>query len=170
MTAFIDIDSPIGPLRLVAEEGALTQLRLRPGPRGAALARGWVEDAAAPPLPAAAAQLREYFAGTRHAFDLPLRLSGSQFQQQVWAALQAIPFGATRGYGEIATLIGNTGSSRAVGLANNQNPIPIIVPCHRVINADGSLGGFGGGVDRKQWLLRHEGAAAAAQRSLLFEG
>jgi methylated-DNA-[protein]-cysteine S-methyltransferase len=166
MPCFVDVDSPIGPLRLVAEDGALIQLRLQPGPRSAALARGWREDGSAAPLSPVAAQLREYFAGIRREFDVPLRLAGSDFQQQVWAALRAIPYGATRGYGEIAVLVGNPGGSRAVGLANNQNPIPIIVPCHRVINADGSLGGFGGGVGRKQWLLQHEGAPAGAQQSL----
>lgn len=166
MPCFTDIDSPIGLLRLVAEDGALIQLRLQPAPRSAALSQGWCEEAAVAPLPQVAAQLGEYFAGKRREFDVPLQLAGSDFQQQVWAALCAIPYGETRGYSQIATLIGSPGGSRAVGLANHQNPIPIIVPCHRVINADGSLGGFGGGVRRKQWLLQHEGAPAGAQQSL----
>ena len=100
------------------------------------------------------------------AFDVPLDLRGTAFQRQVWQALCEIPHGETRSYGEIAARIGSEGGSRAVGLANHENPVPLIVPCHRVINADGTLGGFGGGVELKRWLLRHEGAEAAAQSAL----
>jgi methylated-DNA-[protein]-cysteine S-methyltransferase len=169
MRHFAELDSPIGPLRLISESGLLTQLQLRPESRSALLDAGWREDARVEPLAVAAIQLREYFDGRRRVFDLPLRLSGSAFQSRVWRALQQIPFGITASYGDIATCIGSAGSSRAVGLANNRNPIAIIVPCHRVINADGSLGGFGGGVPMKDWLLRHEGAAVGAQQSLPWE-
>lgn len=141
----------------------MLELHLRAEPRLAALQRGWRESAISPPLVLAAAQLREYFAGQRREFELPLSLIGTTFQRQVWNALLAIPFGVTCSYGDIARRIDVPGSARAVGLANNRNPIPIIVPCHRVINADGSLGGFGGGVGMKQWLLQHEGAPASAQ-------
>lgn len=107
-------------------------------------------------LRAACEQLTDYFAGRRQVFDLPLKPLGSEFQVRVWAELSRIPFGETMSYGELATRLGDKGASRAVGLANNRNPIPIIIPCHRVIGADGSMVGFGGGLERKQWLLRHE--------------
>lgn len=106
-------------------------------------------------------QLDEYFAGTREQFDLPLRPRGTDFQQRVWTGLLQIPFGATSTYGGLAARLGDRQASRAVGLANGKNPISIIVPCHRVIGADGSLTGYGGGLDRKLWLLRHEGALLA---------
>ena len=101
-------------------------------------------------------QLREYLAGTRTRFDLALAPSGTPFQQRVWRGLTDIPYGAVCGYGDLARSIGNPGAARAVGQANGANPIPIIIPCHRVIHADGSISGYGGGVDRKKWLLRHE--------------
>jgi O-6-methylguanine DNA methyltransferase len=101
-------------------------------------------------------QLDEYFTGRRYAFDLPLDQRGSEFQLQVWSALQAIPFGETRTYGQIAKMVGQPKAARAVGLANNQNPLPIVVPCHRVIGANGKLTGYGGGIPRKKWLLQHE--------------
>jgi methylated-DNA-[protein]-cysteine S-methyltransferase len=102
-------------------------------------------------------QLLAYFAGERRAFDLPLLPSGTPFQQQVWNALREIPFGATRSYRDIALRIGNPNGVRAVGAANGRNPLPIIVPCHRVIGSDGSMTGFGGGLPVKQFLLVHEG-------------
>ena len=107
-------------------------------------------------LRAACEQLNQYFAGRRQVFELPLAAQGSDFQLRVWGELSLIPFGETLSYGEIALRLGDRGASRAVGLANNRNPIPIIIPCHRVIGADGSMVGFGGGIERKQWLLRHE--------------
>ncbi|HVL01658.1 MAG TPA: methylated-DNA--[protein]-cysteine S-methyltransferase [Dongiaceae bacterium] len=103
-------------------------------------------------------QLLEYFAGQRRDFDLPLAARGTSFQHSVWQALVRIPFGTTCCYQDIADVIGNRKAVRAVGAANGSNPIPIIVPCHRVIGRDGSLIGFGGGLPRKEWLLRHEGA------------
>jgi len=99
------------------------------------------------------AQLDEYFAGTRTGFEVPMLLEGTEFQQAVWAQLCAIPYGSTISYGELARRVGNPKASRAVGLANGRNPIAVIVPCHRVIAGDGSLGGYGGGLDRKTALL-----------------
>lgn len=101
-------------------------------------------------------QLTEYFAGERKRFDLPVHLEGTKFQQKVWEALKTIPYGETRTYGEIARQIGNAKASRAVGGANHNNPVMIVVPCHRVIGADGSLVGFGGGLDMKEYLLELE--------------
>jgi methylated-DNA-[protein]-cysteine S-methyltransferase len=105
-------------------------------------------------------QLAQYFSGKRREFDLPLHASGSPFQQRVWAALREIPYGETWSYGHTAEAIGAPTASRAVGLANGQNPISIVVPCHRVIGANGSLTGYGGGIEAKRWLLSHEAAHA----------
>lgn len=102
-------------------------------------------------------QLDAYFAGHLHRFDLPLEPTGTQFQRQVWAALQEIPYGETRSYGDLAREVGRAGGARAVGQANRNNPIGVIVPCHRVVAADGSLGGYAGGLDRKRRLLALEG-------------
>ena len=101
-------------------------------------------------------QLTEYFSGSRKTFDLPLNLGGTEFQAKVWQALQTIPAGETRSYKDIAVMIGKPGASRAVGMANNRNPVSIIVPCHRVIGQDGSLVGYAGGLAIKQYLLEHE--------------
>jgi methylated-DNA-[protein]-cysteine S-methyltransferase len=105
----------------------------------------------------AVTQISEYFAGTRQEFDLPIALEGTEFQQQVWQELQNIPFGQTVSYGDLARSIGKPSAVRAVGAANGDNPVSIIVPCHRVIGSDGGLTGYGGGLERKQWLLKHEG-------------
>ncbi|MGI8753188.1 MAG: methylated-DNA--[protein]-cysteine S-methyltransferase [Acidimicrobiales bacterium] len=146
-----EIDSPVGPLTLVATGGVLSGLFMidqhhRP-PSGA----NGPEDAS--PFPDIVEQLREYFAGERTDFDLPLAAPGTPFQHRVWAALRRIPYGQTTSYGQIATGIGRPGAARAVGLANGANPIGIVVPCHRVVGADGSLTGYGGGLERKQFLL-----------------
>ncbi len=105
----------------------------------------------------AVAQISEYFAGSRQEFDLPITLEGTEFQQQVWQELRSIPFGQTVSYGDLARSIGKPSAVRAVGAANGDNPVSIIVPCHRVIGSDGGLTGYGGGLPRKQWLLKHEG-------------
>lgn len=123
---------------------------------------------AAPPLPEVRRQLEEYLAGRRHEFDLPLAPRGTAFERRVWEALLAIPYGETRSYAEIARAIGHPDACRAVGRANGRNPIPIVIPCHRVIGSDGSLTGYGGGLDLKRLLLGLEGAAwagAAADRA-----
>jgi methylated-DNA-[protein]-cysteine S-methyltransferase len=158
------VDSPVGRIALTGDERALSGLYLLDaGDRSASVRPGWTRRADA--FPAVAAQLAEYFAGTRREFDLPLAPHGSSFQLAVWAELAQIPYGVTASYGEIAAALGKSPvASRAVGLANGRNPISVIVPCHRVIGADGSLTGYGWGVERKEWLLRHEGAAAVTAR------
>ncbi|WP_340374821.1 methylated-DNA--[protein]-cysteine S-methyltransferase [Streptomyces sp. SS7] len=152
------VDSPYGPLTLVADDGVLcglymTEQRHRPpqenfGPRDDTL------------FGAAEEQLEAYFDGGLQEFTLPLRMSGTPFQREVWDQLRAIPYGETRSYGELAAFLGNPGASRAVGLANGKNPIGIIVPCHRVVGAGGGLTGYGGGLDRKQRLLDFESGTA----------
>lgn len=156
-----DFASPIGPLRLTSDGRALTGLHM--------MSRA--EDSAPPPGVAwrrddrvfarVCDQLEAYFAGQSAGFDLALDLRGTPFQQRVWRELQAIPFGTAISYAELARRIGQPGASRAVGSANGRNPIAIVVPCHRVIAADGGLGGYGGGLDRKRWLLEHEAEALA---------
>ena len=149
------IESPIGPLRLVAQEDALTAIEFSPFRDGV---RPLGEEAAdAPVLVAAATQLAEYFAGERTEFDLPLAPAGSVWQRQVWAQLLGIGYGETASYGDIAARLGKTNAaSRAVGTANGANPIPIVIPCHRVIGANGTLTGYAGGLERKQLLLALE--------------
>ena len=161
MKVFCYVESPIGRLMLTTDGTALTGLymnlyRNKPS-KLPGLGDDWIQNATIDPLPAAARQLKEYFAGKRRDFDLPLRMAGTEFQRSVWRELTEIPFGETRSYGQLAKRLNNPNGSRAVGLANGRNPIAIIVPCHRVIGADGSLTGFGGGLDRKEWLLTHEG-------------
>jgi methylated-DNA-[protein]-cysteine S-methyltransferase len=147
------IDSPIGPLVLAGPGGLLTNLRML-DQNHEPNRTGWVPDDRA--FPDAVEQLEAYFAGERTDFDLELGLAGSEFQRRVWHALLTIPYGETRSYGQVAKQIGANGSARAVGLANGRNPIAIIVPCHRVIGATGSLTGYGGGLDRKRSLLELE--------------
>jgi methylated-DNA-[protein]-cysteine S-methyltransferase len=163
MIHYRSIDSPIGPLALAGRGGVLTHLRMinqtyEPN------RTDWVPDDRA--FPDAVAQLEAYFAGQRTEFDLELSLAGSEFQRRVWQALLTIPYGETRSYGQIAEQIGASGAARAVGLANGHNPIAIIVPCHRVIGASGSLTGYGGGLDRKRSLLELERRRQSATLSL----
>jgi len=179
-TEYDVIDSPVGRLLLTGallgnaplanallpnHVRALTGLYLLDaGAHSASVQPGWTRRAGG--FAAAAAQLDEYFAGERTEFDLPLAPRGTSFQLAVWEELARIPFGKTVSYGEVAAALGKSPvASRAVGLANGRNPISIIVPCHRVIGADGSLTGYGWGLDRKEWLLRHEGALAGAAAS-----
>jgi methylated-DNA-[protein]-cysteine S-methyltransferase len=157
MISYTEIDSPVGRLILRTNGTSLTAIYFDgPSPLPGELDQ-WTRSANAGPLPETARQLEEYFAGTRREFDLPLEMAGTEFQRRAWQNLLTIPYGETRSYGDQAKLIGNPNASRAVGLANGRNPIPIVVPCHRVIGANGSLTGFGGGLERKQWLLAHEG-------------
>jgi methylated-DNA-[protein]-cysteine S-methyltransferase len=149
------IDSPIGPLTLIAQDGRLTGVHMevtRYEPDAAALG-ALVPCDADPVLEAAASQLRAYFGGELTSFELPLTLAGTGFQRTVWEGLQTIPYGQTISYGGLARRIGQPSASRAVGLANGRKPVSIVVPCHRVIGADGSLTGYGGGMDRKRFLL-----------------
>ena len=161
--AYLRHDSPIGPLLLAATDRGLRALYMRlhrhvsedvdprwvPVARGSATQRGILDRTCQ--------QLDEYFAGRRTAFDVPLDVDGSPFQRAVWDGLRAIPFGQTVSYGELARRIGNAKAVRAVGLANGRNPVSIVVPCHRVIGADGSMTGYGGGIERKVFLLALEG-------------
>ncbi len=169
MTYYTHVDSPIGPLRLTSDGSALTGLYMVEHRHGPEVGADWADGASAAPLPAAAAQLAEYFAGARTEFDLPLAPEGTDFQKRVWQELTRIPYGARISYGELAGRLGNPGASRAVGLANGRNPISIVVPCHRVIGASGKLTGYGGGLERKQALLELEArhTPPPAQLSLL---
>ena len=157
------IDSPVGPLTLAGRGATLTNLRMV-GQTHEPSREGWEPDDDA--FPDAVEQLAAYFANERTGFELELDLVGTEFQRRVWAALCTIPYGETRSYGEIAEQIGSAGASRAVGLANGRNPIGIIVPCHRVIGASGSLTGYGGGLDRKRALLDLEQGEAAPPLAL----
>ncbi len=148
------MESPIGPLTLIARDGVLTNVAMHeqrhtsPPPKDAEEDDAWFKDVTA--------QLDAYFIGELSSFDLEMELLGTAFQKGVWSQLCEIPYGETISYGELARRVGNPNASRAVGLANGRNPIAIIVPCHRVIGADGSLTGYGGGLERKTWLLQHE--------------
>ncbi|GGG68211.1 methylated-DNA--protein-cysteine methyltransferase [Salipiger pallidus] len=147
-------DSPLGPLLLAGMHEALHFLSFPEGDKAFGPAPGWTEDAA--PFDEVRRQLDDYFAGARSAFDLPLRPEGTEFREKVWALLATIPYGTTTTYGALARRLDAPGASRAVGAANGANPIPIILPCHRVLGMNGKLTGFGGGLPAKQWLLRHE--------------
>jgi methylated-DNA-[protein]-cysteine S-methyltransferase len=155
---YTSVDSPIGELLLVADGHALRGLVMQDGPRPASVPPAW-QPSAGGPLAAARTQLAEYFDGRRRAFDLPLAFGGTPFQRRVWRALLDIPYGETTSYGELARRIGRPSASRAVGLANGSNPIAVVVPCHRVIGTNGSLTGFGGGLERKRLLLDLEAGA-----------
>ena len=154
------LDTPIGTLTLAATDAGLFAVAF-PHNRYPLPQREHWQPGKHRWLDAAAAQLDDYFAGRRRSFDLPLVQHGTQFQQRVWKALRTIPFGGTWSYSDLARAIGQPTAMRAVGAANGRNPIPIIVPCHRVIGRDGSLTGFAGGMDTKMALLRLEGVATA---------
>ncbi|MGW2228569.1 methylated-DNA--[protein]-cysteine S-methyltransferase [Streptomyces formicae] len=158
------IDSPYGPLTLVATDGVLsglymTEQRHRPPEES-------FGDRDPAPFGETISQLAAYFAGELTEFDLPLCLDGTPFQRTVWRELQRIPYGETRSYGQLADALGKPNASRAVGLANGKNPIGVIVPCHRVVGADGSLTGYGGGLDRKRQLLAFEGGTGGGADAL----
>jgi methylated-DNA-[protein]-cysteine S-methyltransferase len=159
------IDSPLGPLTLVNTDGVLSGVfmeRRRPRPDHASFGQTTAKG-----FEHASEQLIEYFAGERTAFTLPLAAEGDQFDRQVWQELTRIPYGETRSYGQIATALGDRTLAKAVGAANARNPICVIVPCHRVIGADGSLTGYAGGLERKAFLLALENPARAVQPALL---
>jgi methylated-DNA-[protein]-cysteine S-methyltransferase len=151
------LESPVGPLLLTSEGTSLTSLLFDAPPDPS-----WSTEPCAV-LDRATAQLAEYFAGERTTFDLPLAPTGTPFQLTTWLALREIPYAQTINYGQLALRVGNAKASRAVGLANGRNPISIVVPCHRVIGADGSLTGYGGGLDRKRLLLDLERRVAGAE-------
>lgn len=158
MRRYCEIATPVGRLRLAGDDEGLRgisfQNRFQPANGEGNLAEE--------PFREAIAQLEAYFAGERRRFDLPLAPEGTPFQREVWSALTAIPYGETISYGELARRLGRPAASRAVGAANGQNPIPIVIPCHRVIGADGSLTGFGGGLAIKRRLLDFEAGASGA--------
>ena len=148
--AYEFVETPIGWLKIHASEDGITAIDFDAQPENG--------DHGNDLTARCKQQMLEYFAGEREEFDVPLAGKGTLFQKSVWRALTQIPFGTTCCYQDIADIIGNRKAVRAVGAANGSNPIPIIVPCHRVIGRNGSLIGFGGGLDKKQWLLKHEGA------------
>lgn len=157
MPAHVVLDSPVGPLTLVATDGALSGLYMekqRHLPSEETF--GAPGDPDTEPFATVAAQLTAYFAGDLTEFDVPLDLHGTPFQRRVWTALQGIPYGETITYGELAAELGKPSASRAVGLANGRNPVSVIVPCHRVVGSTGSLTGYGGGLERKRYLLDFE--------------
>jgi len=174
VTYWHEIDSPVGPLLLAGTAQALTRVHFQSGPQPLRPPKTWRHAVA--PFVRVRSQLMEYFCGSRRSFELPLAPSGTPFQLAVWQALGAIPYGETLSYGELAHRLGRTAGARAVGVANGANPLPIVVPCHRVIGADGTLTGFGGGLHIKRSLLALEGAAcvvdlfAAEERASFDQG
>jgi methylated-DNA-[protein]-cysteine S-methyltransferase len=151
---YAQLESPIGALLLVSKDSRLSQITFAKDGRPVVPKPQWQEDAAA--LSEPIRQLRAYFAGELETFDLPLAPEGTPFQQKVWGELLKIPYGNTTSYGDLAKRIGNPKASRAVGLANGSNPIPIVIPCHRVIGSNGKLTGYGGGLPIKEKLLALE--------------
>lgn len=158
------IPSPIGELLLVGDGAALHCLYMQEAPRPARISSSWRREPAA--FAEATRQLGEYFRGQRTSFDLPLSMHGTPFQRSVWAELRLIGYGQTASYGEIAQRVGQPGAARAVGIANARNPISIVVPCHRVIGANGTLTGYGGGLERKRYLLDLERASTQPRLDL----
>jgi methylated-DNA-[protein]-cysteine S-methyltransferase len=158
-----EMETPIGVLTVIASDKGIARILFEKEKAGEAALRTEVPVAEADDevLAAAVSQLEEYFTGTRRQFDLPLDLDGTEFQRRAWLALADVPYGETTTYGQQAERIGRPGAFRAVGAANGQNPVPIVLPCHRIIGADGSLTGFGGGLDVKRKLLDHERAQQA---------
>jgi methylated-DNA-[protein]-cysteine S-methyltransferase len=155
---FDDVASPVGRLRLIASQDALVGIWFEHG-RDAARSALWLTRSPSSVIDLARAQLAEYFDGQRQAFELPLDPRGTEFQRRVWQCLLKIPYGSTTTYGALARELGDAGASRAVGLANGSNPLPIVIPCHRVIGANGTLTGFGGGLPTKAALLDLERSA-----------
>lgn len=158
---YTTLESPIGELLALGDGQALRGLYMQDGRRPMAIRSAWKQSAA--PFADLSAQLREYFAARRTTFDLSLAMSGNPFERRVWRALQDIPYGETISYGELARGIGQPSAARAVGIANARNPIAVIVPCHRVIGANGALTGYGGGLERKRLLLELESGQACMQ-------
>lgn len=158
------LDTPIGTLLIAGDDAALHRITFPQRGRAAKPEPEWQESQRGP-VGEAMRQIREYFAGTRAEFDLPLAPAGTPFQRSVWRQLQQIPYGETISYGELARRVGNPKASRAVGSANGANPLPIVIPCHRVIASDGTLGGFGGGRPTKQTLLALELRTSVANRA-----
>jgi len=159
-TSYCYAETPIGPLLLAGDDAGLSLVSFQSGSRVHRPRDGWRH--ARDGFPQARRELEEYFAGRRMAFTVPLRLAGTAFQNAVWTSLQEIPFGATTTYRELAVRVGRPAAVCAVGAANGANPLPIIIPCHRVIGSNGSLTGFGGGIEVKRFLLALEQGGATA--------
>lgn len=160
VTYYTYLDSPIGQIFVAGDGEVVSRISFTTGHQVRHPEPGWVDDAA--PLRAATEQLEQYFAGERRRFDLCLAMQGTAFQKRAWEVLLTIPYGKTWSYGQVAEALGSPGAARAVGRANATNHLPLVVPCHRVVGADGTLTGFGGGLSAKQWLLRLEGALPAS--------
>ena len=158
ITHYTHLDSPVGPLLLAGADGILMLINFPTGSQALQPRPEWVRESAM--FAEAARQLRNYFEGGRTDFSMALEMDGTDFQKETWTALRAVPFGATVSYGELARLVGRPKASRAVGAANHANPLPIVVPCHRVIGSDKSLTGFGGGLETKLKLLALENPTA----------
>jgi methylated-DNA-[protein]-cysteine S-methyltransferase len=167
MIYFTFYNSPIQSLRLVSDGRSLLGLYMMSEKHSLTPPSDWVEDASVDLFRETQQQLTAYFAGTLTEFDLPLQLQGTRFQQQVWDALKTIPYGTTVSYRELAQQVRQPTAARAVGLANGRNPVSIVVPCHRTIGANGKLTGYGGGIERKQWLLNHERFVCMKQQVML---
>ena len=161
---YSELVTPIGPVTLVSDGEHITMVSLRGAAHTVPDDGSWRESAAQ--LAAAREQLEAYFAGELREFSLPLAPHGTPYQRRVWSELERIPFGVTTSYGAIAAAIGHPTGARAVGAANGQNPIAIVVPCHRVIGHNGTLTGYGGGLERKSWLLEHEARVRGAPSQL----
>lgn len=160
------MESPVGKLLLVADDGGLIELAFAQGRTAPVIDPAWIDSSrigGGAALREPVRQLQAFFAGELRDFDFPLKPRGTAFQQRVWALLREIPFGETISYGELARRVGNPAASRAVGLANGSNPIAIVVPCHRVIGSNGKLTGYGGGLENKRWLLDFERAKLFGQ-------
>ena len=155
-TVWEDMTSPLGPLTVLASDNGVHAIAFA-GDRTEQAKINFPRAEDHPIINAATEQLAMYFDGTLKVFDLPLNLRGTDFQKRVWNLLLEIPFGETRTYGDLARALGNAGASQAVGAANGKNPVAIVVPCHRVIGASGHLTGYAGGMDKKKFLLTHEG-------------
>ena len=162
MTSYLRFDTPLGPMVAIAAGDALASVDFTDARYARSIGAGWREDPRSPLLTACARQLADYFAGRRHAFDLPLAAGGTPFQRRVWDEIARIPYGETVSYAELARRAGAPGAARAAGAATGRNPLAIVVPCHRVVGTRGALTGYAGGMDRKARLLALEGAARKA--------
>ena len=162
MTRYARFHTPLGTMTAIAEGGELIALDFEDAKYAPAIAPGWIEDPACPPLRDCATQLAEYFAGTRERFALPLAARGTPFRQRIWCEIAQVPLGRTITYAELAARAGAPGSARAAGAATGRNPIAIIVPCHRIVGANGTLTGYAGGLRRKERLLALEHALEGA--------
>lgn len=164
MIRYARYESPLGTVIAIADPHGIISIDFVDAKYAKRIERDWIEDADDPTLRECFGQLREYFAGTRHEFDLPLSPHGTPFQERVWQEIARVPYGETISYGELARRAGAPGQARAAGAATGRNPVGVVIPCHRIVGSDGSLTGYAGGLGRKQRLLELEGVL---QRSLI---